>query len=445
MYHANHLICSSVLAQIRVCSMGLGDALDVHLVPPALWDVLPQASAAGCQHAGGRSVAWILHRQTLLLWTVGDTDSAQVKRLVLTQPVSGALHVEVVTRPASSVITVLACSSQGLLHVWLDASFLSSPHCEQLACFEGGADAGGDVVTAIAAAAADQGTTPGFMAVVSTADGALHLYHGTSRGIFPRRFHSGTPGSASRQHGLLGTLGTVVKAMYSEAFDPLASTRRMAASSLPACRMLMTLTRSGSWRLYVLTREALDCWQLGAGSGNSTTEQLLWSFSLAGLLVPQLSADSLIPVDMAHSAAAGALFIWSFQGGRHALHCLQLAHDGTPAMDPTCSLSERLTDPQRHPDPFAWRLHTHIQQLCCLAHAPGGLLLVWRPRPRPQQQQVLELSSSDGTLAVCSGVAAGQPVWQLLNKYHGVVDLEDLPPPPGECMTCCCMWACAVT
>jgi hypothetical protein len=414
-------------------------------------DVLGEVTSSGCKPGNSGTICWVLHRQTLLLWKAEDAESAAVKRLQIEQTLSGRPFIEVVTRPASTAITVLLCTSDGQLSVWLDCNFLAPPLTQQIAInsAEEGTKA---VVSALTASPADQGTNPGFLAVVSTADGALHLYHGSQRGIFPRLFYNPTTQPTSRQKGLFGTLGTVVKAMYDEAFDPLHHTRRPTASNLPALSLLLHKVHDNLWKLLVLTPESLDCWFLGAGAGQRSTEELLWSYNLFGVLSSILHANSLRFLAAALSADQQSLLLWSLHTSsnsphpQHQLHLLHLHADTLPAYKASTSLTD--SQDSRLPVAFpaeespvlaGWQLQPHVVDTqTFLALAPNGTVLLWLEGGTIQQLA----QNTDNRAACCSNISSSSrasaasgglgPRWLVLNVAHGVLELDHGLKPAGE-------------
>ncbi len=301
-----------------------GDVQSLNLVPRGVQDLLPQATATGlCPGPtdGALSYAWVLHHQALLVWRVEDGVHASVRRLQLPGPVAGCIHVQILSRGNTAPLTVVVCTSSGLLAVWLDAQLLGAPYAQQIAVHAPAASEGGngdgstqqDAVSALAACAADSATSgPGFMAVIGAVDGSLHLYHGSARGVFPRQFFrpagaaSGAAadargGSRRRSAGLLGVLGGVLQSAYNEAFDPLHKVQRRTASALPALGLALlplggaaaASGAGGRWRLLVLTQEALDCWLVGASGGRAAGEEHVWSYNLHGVLSSELQATAL--------------------------------------------------------------------------------------------------------------------------------------------------------
>ncbi|KIZ06100.1 hypothetical protein MNEG_1855 [Monoraphidium neglectum] len=377
----------------------------------------------GGSRRGGSGVSstygWVLHRGSLLVWRVEDDLQATVRRLQLPQAPTGRVFVAVVPHAGSSSLTVALCTAAGLLCVWLDANFFAPPYTQQLFVGAGAddGDATPGVVAAMAAAAADAAGAPGFLAVISTADGALHLYHGSQKGIFPRQFHrpsaagggdgstgggSGTGGAgAGGASALLGSIGGVVKALYSEAFDPLYRVQRPSASRLPARQLLLLRAGAGgggaAWRLLALSAEALDCWALGAANAASAAdERLVWSFNLRGA---------------------------SLDASRHALSVFDLRPETIPHLEST-STAEGAAASALPRAPAAggagaagWRLLAHPRAGAALARAPNGAVVEWVPGEDGAVTQVLA-SGSDNIDAACG---ADNGLWQVLNAKYGVL------------------------
>jgi hypothetical protein len=424
--------------------MTLRSLESAHLLPRTVHDLLLDATAAGlCEptcHASGEASAgatygWVLHRASLLVWRVEDDLQSTVRRLALPAAPSGRVFVSVLPHPGSSALTVVLCTGGGLLCVWLDANFFAPPYTQQLFVAAGTSGGGGggdapaataaaDVVTALAASTVDAAGAPGFMAVAATSDGALHLYHGSQSGIFPRQFHrpagpagpapaaragdAGTSAGASEGGAaggsrLLGALGGAVKALYSEAFDPLYRVLRPAASRLPARGL--TLLRAGgagasggAWRLLALTGDALDCWALGsANAASAADERLLWSYNLGAVLLEELRASKVEPLALAaafrRASGAGAeqqLLVWSaFTAAaavtpQHALTVFDLRADFIPFSEGSLIVAGAAAAALPRP-PAAlggaagWRLLAHPRTAVALAKAPNGTVVEWLP------------------------------------------------------------------
>jgi hypothetical protein len=124
------------------------------------------------------------------------------------------------------------------------------------------------------------------VAVVAHGEG-LHLVQGSQRGLFLRRFRDpgdrGAPapsaGSGTAGAAVLGALGSVLRAAYSEAFNPLRRYQRGAASQRPALRVALAAVDVHALRALVLTPEALDCWSISIGAcalGGCNTGLLGW-------------------------------------------------------------------------------------------------------------------------------------------------------------------------
>lgn len=410
-----------------------------HLLPKSVHDVLFDATAAGLcgpystDPAGGggggvsssSTFGWVLHRSSLLVWRVEDDLQATVRRLQLPQVPAGRVFVSILPHAGSTALTVVLCTASGLLCVWLDAHFFAPPYTQQLfvaaesAAHDGG-DSDPDVVTAMAAGAANSAGSPGFLSVIATADGALHLYHGSQKGIFPRQFHrpsaaaASAAGSDSSGAGggaggsLLGSLGGVVKALYSEAFDPLYRVQRHTPSRLPARQLLLLRAGggagaggSGAWRLLALAPDALDCWALGAANAASAAdERLAWSFNIRGVLMGELRAQEYEPLGFTAAGGSGAgllsdasqLLIWSaFTGAnsiasQHALSVFDLRPDTIPYHDKSLVVTGAAAGALPRPaaagggSAAGWRVVAHPGCVTALAKAPNGAVVEWLPQ-----------------------------------------------------------------
>lgn len=388
------------------------DVVQAHILPRGVSDVVGEASAAGCSRGYSSTYGWALHRQTLLLWKVDDGLQASVRRLHMPELPSGRCFVEIMPHSNSTAVTVLLCTGSGQLCVWLDANFPAPPYSQRVCVSANAATSDNAVICALAASPADSGSSLGFLAVVATADAALHLYHGSQNGIFPRQFYTPTA-AAGPKPGMFGALGSVVKALYSEAFDPLHNVQRASASAMAALQLQLLSLGGGRWKLLVLTPEALDCWLLGALAGNHSSEQLLWSYNLHHVLSGSLQARELTVLAFAASTTAQqqlpaappatpgggrqalqqpqqkqAVYLWSTHisatslSQMHALSTLAL-EDGSVV--PTYQSSVQLEPSLPLPQPEAgdklsqWQVLPHSRYSSCLLLAPNGALLEWMP------------------------------------------------------------------
>lgn len=432
------------------------DVVQAHILPRAVSDVVGEASAAGCSRVYSSTYGWALHRQTLLLWKVDDGLQASVRRLHVPELPSGHCFVEIMPHSNSTAVTVLLCTGSGQLCVWLDANFPVPPYSQRVCVSANAATSDNAVICALAASPADSGSSLGFLAVVATADAALHLYHGSQNGIFPRQFYTPTA-AAGPKPGMFGALGSVVKALYSEAFDPLHNVQRASASAMAALQLQLLSLGGGRWKLLVLTPEALDCWLLGALAGNHSSEQLLWSYNLHHVLSGSLQARELTVLAFAASTTAQqqlpvappatpgggrqaqqqpqqqkqAVYLWSTHISAtslsqvHALSTLAL-EDGSVV--PTYQSSMQLEPSLPLPQPEAgdklsqWQVLPHSRYSSCLLLAPNGALLEWMPSAGAPHA----LGCSSGNLAISSSSSSSgsgmAENWQLLNAAYGVLE-----------------------
>jgi hypothetical protein len=321
--------------------------------------------------------------------------------------------VEIMPHSNSTAVTVLLCTGSGQLCVWLDANFPAPPYSQRVCVSANRGTSESAVISALAASPADSGSSLGFLAVVATADAALHLYHGTQNGIFPRQFYTPTA-AAGPKPGMFGALGSVVKALYSEAFDPLHNVQRSSASAMAALQLQLRPLGGGRWKLLVLTPEALDCWLLGALAGNHSSEQLLWSYNLYHVLSGSLQARELtvlafaastapqqqLPAAAAPPATPGGgrqalpvqqkqtVYLWSTHIAAtslsqvHALTTLALedgsvvpSYVGSTQLEPSVPLPQ----PEAGDKLSQWQMLPHSSYSSCLLLAPNGTLLEWMP------------------------------------------------------------------
>lgn len=440
----------------------------VSLLPRVVSDVLAETVAQGCSTSpySRSTYAWALHRQNLLLWKAEDGLAAVVRRLELPEAPVGRTFVEVVPQRQSSALTVIVCTGAGQLYVWLDATFLGKPFSQQLVTSS--TDRGSDrVICALAASPADASASPGFLAVVATADGALHLYHGSQSGIFPRQFYH--PSSAHGSRGVIDMLGTAVKAVYDGQIFAGSNLLRAGASTTAALQLQLLQLDSSRWKLLVLTADALDCWLLGTLSGKQSTEQLLWSYSVyQAVRGRQRVVDSQVLAFTAstaggqqqqqqlgpgqHDAATSStsddasasqevIYVWSATMAestvRYQHACSAFAVDGGPVRGPRLLCSQPVGAaaalPKPHADLHGWQLVASNEQPCCLMRSPNGVLLEWQ---RGDEAVPNLLSSSSDNLAIACSQASS--CWQVLNASYGLLEFSTdgfqaaRQPPLGE-------------
>eukprot|EP00879_Flechtneria_rotunda_P024732 GHRR01026238.1.p1 GENE.GHRR01026238.1~~GHRR01026238.1.p1 ORF type:complete len:904 (+),score=333.81 GHRR01026238.1:136-2847(+) len=443
------------------------EVTQAHVLPRTISDVLSEASTAGCSRGPTTTYAWTLHRQTILVWRVKDGIQAPMRRLLLDQLPRGRIFVKVIPHSNSAAVTVIACTSGGHLYVWLDANFPAPPFSQQLfvsADDSSNGNAGDAVICALSAATAGSGSSLGFMAVIGTADGSLHLYHGSQNGIFPKQFHKPAP-AAGPTPGMLGAFGSVVKALYSEAFDPLHNVQRQTASAMGALQLHLQPVDGSRWKLFVLTPEALDCWLLGAVGGRHNGEQLLWSYNLHGVLSVAYKARELSILAFAVSsgsissgtAAAGPthqqsqVYVWTTHLGatsrshQHALSCLTLQEGSTvpefiPALSSQTSSHVLSLESTADSTYRSWQVVAHNALSSCLLLSPSGSVLEWMSEQGP----LGFLGSSPEHLAIscCGPVSNGVSNWLLLNASYGALEFkpsaavpQGVPEAAGDTMT----------
>lgn len=387
------------------------EVVQAHILPRSVSDVVGEATAVGCSKGYSTTYGWALHRQTLLVWRVEDALQAPVRRLQLSEPLSACrCFVEVIPHSNSTAVTVLMCTGSGQLYVWLDANFPAPPFSQRLFVNANSGTSEDAVICALAASPADSGSSLGFLAVVATADAALHLYHGSQNGIFPRQFYA-PPAAAAPKPGMLGALGSVVRALYSEAFDPLHNVQRSSASAMSALQLQLLQLDANRWKLLVLAPDSLDCWLLGTLTGQQSSEQLLWSYNLHAVLTASLQArevtvlafgTSLTPHSQPGAAQApGAtpsrqpalqgkqlVYVWCTHMAANSLsqiHTLTTLALEEGSVVPTYLHSVQVAPNVPLPQPHTgdrlsqWLLLPHSSYCSCLLLAPNGTLLEWMP------------------------------------------------------------------
>lgn len=425
----------------------------LHLLPVSVRDSIADAAACGFStpSRGQPSHAWVLHRQSLLVWKAEDGGAATVRRLSLPEPPTGTALVELVSQQHSSALTVVMCTGGGLLYVWLDATFGGDPYMQQVATSDTDSSS---VIRALAASPAAATASPGFLAVIATSDGSLHLYHGSQSGIFPRQFYQ-PGGSSSSQGSMWQVLGAAVGTAKKVAVDYhlLEGTPHLRTSPSTAAAMQLQLMQvdSSRWKLLVLTADALDCWLLGTLSGKQSTEQLLWSLDVYSAVLGRLRAvdhrvlgfaASAAPAQQQHLTTAQAgqdssssgparpskevIYVWSASLAADSATmfqhtCSALTVEDGPYKGPRLLLSQAIPTAAAMPSPkkaqHGWQLLAHAEEPSCLLLAPNGVMVEWM---RTQQGLPKVLSSSDSNLAIsCSGYSSN---WQVLNKVFGVLE-----------------------
>lgn len=388
------------------------DVVQAHIPPKTVQDVLGDDSASGLSSGYSVTYGWTLQRQTLLLWKVEDSLTAAARRLHLSDPPCGRLFVEVIPHSHSTAVTVVLCTGGGQLHVWLDANYPVETYKQTLAVSANSSTSPDTIICGLSATPADVGSSLGFMAVVATADAALHLYHGSQHGIFPRQFYSAAAATVPRS-GMLGAFGSVVKALYSEAFDPLHNVQRSSASAMAALQLQLLQLDSNRWKLIVLTPDALDCWLLGTVSGQNSTEQLLWSFNLHGVLTGNLQARELSLLACAVTTSSNSqymqkltpmqqltaggqqqkahsgplLYVWSaFLSATSLVHTHVLSCFAVEEGDavPSHLLSTHIAQTEPLPDPEVgarqlkqWQMVPHTVYSSILLLSPNGTVVEW--------------------------------------------------------------------
>lgn len=433
----------------------------LHLLPRAVRDVIGDATAQGCSKptSGHATHAWVLHRQSLLVWKAEDGAAAAVRRLTLPWTAAmGGTFVEVVPQHQSSALTVIVCTAAGWLHVWLDATFGGEPFSQQVVK---GADGDApNLICALAATAAGAGASPAFLAVVATADAALHLYHGSQNGIFPRLFYNPRSAAAS-QGGMLQAITAAVGTAKKVAVDlnllEGIPHLRTSASTAAASQLQLLQLDSSRWKLFVLTKsapgeapsDAIDCWLLGTLSGKQSSEQLLWSLDVTQAVQGRSRVSdqkilaftaSTAPAQQQLTAPASqdsssaptrpsteVIYVWSSSmladtATTYQHTCSAFAVEGGPRQGPRLILSTVIPTAAAMPLPklnHRWQLLAHGQQPSCLLLAPNGVLVEWL---RTVEGLPKVLSSNDSNVAMAR--SGHNSNWQVLNKVFGVLEFS---------------------
>jgi hypothetical protein len=239
-----------------------------HFLPASVAELV-HLSGDGLQSGldGHSGYAWALGGSKLLIWSYGQGKDAPVKTITCPSSAGQRCFIRVVSQ--QSAVSVVLCTADGRLSVWLDTHYLSQPYTQQI--FTSSAQEGAQVVATLAAIAAEQPTGPGFVTVVGTIDGGIYLFQVNQAGLFPKQF-SARAAPSQGALGLVGKVGSFIGSIYSEAFNPLYKVQRAAASDRPAVALSLQRVDAARYRLLVLTDEALDCWMVRAPA-QSTAEQ----------------------------------------------------------------------------------------------------------------------------------------------------------------------------
>jgi hypothetical protein len=421
----------------------------LHLLPRAVRDVVGDAAVQGCSAttSGQATFAWVLHRQSLLVWKAEDGSAATVRRLTLPWEPVGGTYVEVVPQRQSSALTVIVCTGAGWLHVWFDATFGGDPFSQQVVKGADGDDS--NLICALTATAANAGASPAFLAVIATTDAALHLYHGSQNGIFPRQFYN--PSSAASSQGgvfqaITAAVGTARKAAVDYQLLVGIPHLRTSASTAAALQLQLLQLDSSRWKLLVLSADALDCWLLGMLSGKQSSEQLLWSLDIhqAVLGRSRVSAQKVLAFTASTAPAQQQLpapsqdgsasmrpsteiiYVWSSSmladtASTYQHTCSAFAVEEGPRQGPRLILSSVIPTAAAMPEPrlkHRWQLRAHSQEPSCLLLAPNGVLVEWL---RTSEGLPKVLSGSDSNIAIAgSGYSSN---WQVLNRTYGVLEV----------------------
>lgn len=424
----------------------------LHLLPRPVRDVVGDAAAQGCSAttAGHSTFAWVLHRQSLLVWKAEDGFAATVRRLTLPWAPVGGTFVEVVPQRQSSALTVIVCTGAGWLHVWLDATFGGDPFSQQVVKGTDGDDS--NLICALTATAADAGASPAFLAVIATTDAALHLYHGSQNGIFPRQFYN--PSSAASSQGgvfqaITAAVGTARKVAVDYQLLVGIPHLRTSASTAAALQLQLLQLDGSRWKLLVLSTDALDCWLLGTLSGKQSSEQLLWSLDVYSAVLGRSRVSSQKVLAFTASTAPAqqqlpapsqdgsgsaptrpsteVIYVWSSSmladtASTHQHTCSAFAVEGGPRQGPRLILSAVIPTAAAMPQPrlkHLWQLRAHRQEPSCLLLAPNGVLVEWL---RTAEGLPKVLSGSDSNVAIASSGYSSN--WQVLNNIFGVLDFQ---------------------
>jgi hypothetical protein len=331
-----------------------------HFLPAAVAELVHLSGDALQSGLDGDSgYAFVLSGSKLLIWSYAQGKAAPVKTIACPSSAGQRCFIRVLSQ--QSAVSVVLCTADGRLSVWLDTHYLSQPYTQQI--FSSSSQEGA-VVAALAAISAEQPTGPGFLTVVSTVDGGIYLFQVNQSGLFPKQFLARAAPSKGGL-GLVGKVGSFIGSIYAEAFNPLHKVQRQEASDRPAVALSLQRVDAARYRLLVLTDEALDCWLVRAphapalvpacqatlrhrplpppaprrpprppspgphtphqparrprlaprppqlSLGVRSSEELLWSYALQQVLAAELHAPCASPLALAASPSGDACYVWS--------------------------------------------------------------------------------------------------------------------------------------
>lgn len=243
----------------------VGEVLSSHLVPKAILEIIQQPAEL---HQSGFSdgFCWVLDRQQLYFWRYEDASDARLRALNVPRQASGKCFVRILPQPRASSVSVVVCSELGHVFIWLDAQYTVEPSRARLFTADDASSLSSAqrLVTGFDALVADTtGLGPAFVAAVGAADGSWVLLHCTSQGVSTKHLVPPPPGAADASlaaRGVLGALGSLVSAAYTEAFVPIRKYLKAEAACSPVLGVRLQQVDHQRWKVYVATQATLDCW-----------------------------------------------------------------------------------------------------------------------------------------------------------------------------------------
>ena len=271
-----------------------GDVLCSHLLPRSVLEVVQQTHTPYQSGLTAEGYCWVLCAATLYIWKYKEGMDARTKTLTLPLQPGGlssglssantsgtTFFVSILPQRRTGTMTVLVCSDQGCLSVWLDVNYLAEPVTQQVvtaASTAGSATLASrsppPAVAYFSAIEHEQGSGPSFIAALAGVDGSWYLIRGGSNGIITKQL--ATPAAKVESRGVFNTLGSVISYAYTEAFDPVAKYIKKQPSGRQAIAIHLAAAGSTShMRVLLLTELTLDCWSVGGLTTHSPPPQFI--------------------------------------------------------------------------------------------------------------------------------------------------------------------------
>jgi hypothetical protein len=244
---------------MNTASVVSADVKCMHLLPRAVQHTLSTTRNAAVDGSSG--YCWAQDGASVFLWPYKDGQGAAIKRLELPEDPQGHIWLHILCHPSTHVVTAVACTLDGLICVWFDINQLAQPVCQKILL---PTDSAGIAVYAFSAASAPTGTNPGFVAAMASVDGGLYFIQGSPAQTLTVRQLPTAAQQAASAGSVLGSIASVLKSAYAEAFDPYKQYNRTTPANVEALQLAIVPAGTFKWKLFVLTPETLDCWMVRA-------------------------------------------------------------------------------------------------------------------------------------------------------------------------------------